>query len=685
MKKILLLTAIYFLGIFTVPSIMAQNINWSVVDGIYGGTFQDVDFDPADLNTVYIGGINGIFKTVDGGENWIEKNNGLPLFSGEWNGVTCVVIDPNNTDIIFIMVNRLDALSGIYKSIDGGENWSLIKNFDTWLTFFSIDIEAGNSNTIYAAANGIFKSEDGGDNWEQIFATGKSIFIDPGNPDVLIAIIDDENGFSHLYKTIDGGVNWFDITNYLPDSTYIKQVAIDPSNSDTIYATTGRLYRSDNGGETWNHVGWVNDFTQGMIVIDKNSPNIVYSASEWGLYKSIDYGENWQTMHNVNGHTYIIGLSSDSNVLFGDDQGKLLKSSNQGKDWEIKQNGLISYSTMAIHFPQADSNRIMIGTGGAGLYISYNNGISWEQKYAGWDMLPNFIRSILTDPTDENIIYYNSGVDLFKSNNGGDGGSRLHVYTGGFFTSLAIDPQNTNILYCSTSDSGVYKSTDYGIAWEAVNNGISTLNVHVLAINPQNPNMLYAGTNEQSIFKTIDGGANWENIGENLGDLQCIEIDPFYPDTIYLGTIYNNIKVFRSFNGGESWDALYDSSLESVGIQDIVLDPEDPSILYLATGNGIFISNDYGDSWPDLNADIPDPNILCLGKRSGGLYAGTRSKGLLLGTITPVGINEEERNLKPDNFFLFQNYPNPFNAVTTISYQLPELSFVNLSIYNVTG
>ena len=148
---------------------------------------------------------------------------------------------------------------------------------------------------------------------------------------------------------------------------------------------------------------------------------------------------------------------------------------------------------------------------------------------------------------------------LFTASQAGIVSAGTNVWTsngpeGGTIFALAIDPATPATLYAGTYGGGVFKSTNGGGNWSAVNTGLTNTNVHALAIDPATPATLYAGT-WGGVFKSTDGGGNWSavNTGLTTTDVHALAIDPATPATLYAGT---EGGVFKSTNGGGNWNAV---------------------------------------------------------------------------------------------------------------------------------
>jgi len=214
-----------------------------------------------------------------------------------------------------------------------------------------------------------------------------------------------------------------------------------------------------------------------------------------------------------------------------------------------------------------------------------------------------------------------------------------------YITTIAVDPNNPSILYAGLGAKGIYKSTDGGDNWTAINNGLpdpTTFAAYALAINPQNTNVIYAALYGVGIFKTTDGGANWTNITNGINDLSIYYLDMVMdtnnPDTVYVGVYSNCSGVYKTTNGGASWTHIppgcdvYGMAFDPVnsyvyagtatvaksvdggttwtgapplspggGVAPIAIDPNDHNTLYAKAGggsqDGLFKSTDGGTTW----------------------------------------------------------------------------------------
>jgi photosystem II stability/assembly factor-like uncharacterized protein len=242
------------------------------------------------------------------------------------------------------------------------------------------------------------------------------------------------------------------------------------------------------------------------------------------------------------------------------------------------------------------------------------------------------INAVAVDPQIPTTVY--AGTDqggVFKSTDGG--GSWFAVNSGlpgGRVFELAIDPQISSTLYAIVLGSGIFKSLDGGGTWSAAQGGIppsTARSILALAIDPQTPTTLYVGTNGDNVFKTTNGGTSWSRSGPS--NTQAFAIDPQTPTTLYAGT---DLQLFKSTDGGASWGPLQ-TGLRATWVSALAIDPVAPGTIYLATRSyetsppyhWLRKSTDSGASWSDSTEGLSDGMLRAVAvdhQNPSTLYAG---------------------------------------------------------------
>lgn len=217
--------------------------------------------------------------------------------------------------------------------------------------------------------------------------------------------------------------------------------------------------------------------------------------------------------------------------------------------------------------------------------------------------------------------------------------------TGEHIRALAINPVDSRTLYAGTRDQGVFKSTDGGLNWQAVNTGLTSLLIQALAIDPTNPANVYAGTRDRGVFRSFDGGQNWEAVNTGLTSLfvQALVIDPTNPATVYAGTRAGEVfrgaaarsadGVFKSTDWGWSWTGT-NLGLARPYIEALAIDPINPSIIFAATErDGVIRSDNGGESWTAISTGFLGCRALAIDPRnSATIFAGTWGSGIFKST-----------------------------------------------------
>lgn len=233
---------------------------------------------------------------------------------------------------------------------------------------------------------------------------------------------------------------------------------------------------------------------------------------------------------------------------------------------------------------------------------------SIEKKYG-----PNH-SSFLSNDEQHNLLL-NRAADFNSSR--GTSWKSYPLY-GGEMTSIAIDPNNPQIVYVGTRDAGVYKTIDGGTSWTPTRNGLSFYPIRSITVDPNNSGILYAGTDYDGIWKSVDSGSTWFKSSNGLDESLIafnIIFDPQNTDILYTGLaggialVIGNI--YKSTDGGANWE-LSDEGLTSEsedyknGVFSITLNPENSAILYAGTNyDGVFMSTDSGKTWNAINDSLP--------------------------------------------------------------------------------
>ncbi len=439
--------------------------------------------------------------------------------------------------------------------------WVLVGPTNIGGRISDIEMSRTSLDTIYAgiASGGIFKSIDAGINWLPIFDETYSMSIgdlvlDPTNPNIIYVGTGEVNGGggsvtyggNGVYKSTDGGATWNHIG--LAATEYISRIIVDPVNPQRIFLgamgklfgkNSGRgLYRSTDGGMTWENKLFISDSTGCIdVAINSVNPDIVYAAM-------------WERIRTPDRRSY------------GGSTCGLYRSTDGGENWTELINGLphnsptvgrigisiCEFSPEIIYAIYADNIGYF-----AGIYKSVNGGDSWTRTNDG--VLSNLYSSfgwwfgnIRVDPSNQNNVFV-LGLDVYKTTNGGSSWSyssgSMHVDQHGMF----IHPANPNFVVVG-NDGGVYKSLNSGSSWTKVSI-MPITQFYTCEVDYQFPNRYYGGTQDNGTNRTLTGNLNdWQQIFG--GDGFYILVDPSNNNFVYAESQYGGFG--RSTNGGSSFN-----------------------------------------------------------------------------------------------------------------------------------
>jgi len=469
------------------------------------------------------------------------------------------------------------------------------------------------SGIAYAAmaSGGVFKTTNGGVDWNPIFDNEAAIScgavaVDPGHPETVWVGTGEANAGSYsffglgIYKSDNGGLSWQN--KGLAEGRYIARIAVDPTDSDKVFAAvTGKLfgsgpdrgvYRTTNGGDNWERCFALTDSTAAIdLAMNPEDPDILYVAM-WERSRGLTYRRS------------------------GGPSSGIWRTTDGGDNWEHLTSGLPSGSNGRIGISLCASQPNILYTVYAdetgyysGTYKTTNGGDSWAN--AGTYSLDNVFSSygwwfgnIRVDPSNANNVFI-LGLPMYRTTNGGSSwheeGSNMHVD----HHAMAFAPSQPSKVY-EGNDGGLYYSNNSGNDWTKVTNQ-PTSQFYAIAIDEQNPERLYGGTQDNGTWRTMTGAVDdWEHILGGDG-FHCL-VDPTDNNIIFAE--YQNGGLSKSTNGGSS----FYGTMEGVSYGDrinwsmpVIMDPQNPTIMYLGT-HRVYKSTNQGDNWTAISSDLTRGN-----------------------------------------------------------------------------
>ena len=322
---------------------------------IFIESVRSISIDPFNTNIIFCGtSINGVFVSYDSGLQWDEINTNLTWLAKR---IWKITLNPNNSNEVFIGTGI-----GLYKSTNQSFNWQ-IKNigFLSGSSFLNV-LESESGIIIYSGIQGIFRSYINESCWDYVgLHSTTSLFVDNSNSDILFSAVYGIGIESQLYKSENGGITW----NYtgLSSPVLISAITSDPINSNIIYV--GGFAKSYDGGDNWVFTDTPDGHTYCLIVSNYN-PQQIYVGTTMGFFNSNDGGNSWSMTGLSDKNVISIAIDhQDSNVIYaGTIEGEIYKSIDNGINWFEINEFLPDFSVNSILIHPDNNDQLYIGTRG---------------------------------------------------------------------------------------------------------------------------------------------------------------------------------------------------------------------------------------------------------------------------------------------------------------------------------
>ena len=621
---------------------------------------------PADSNRLYaVLHEHGVYVSEDRAKSWRKisgSGSGLPN-----SGFFSVIVNPQDFDILYLVGGcdvrfgsftsaglDPDVVNGIYRSTNGGASWTCINSGSLGAVSGAVKSLAFSQQLpdliLAAAENGLYVSLDRGTTWTADtnlpYSTLGGVAIVDGH---ILAMT---NGAGvYRGKLNAGGTILWESDAVVTAHVFFAQVIVDSQNVGTLYASgyPGGVFKSTDDGITWHEANFgmtsfaVEDpLRQGYyaLALAPSNPRVLYLGLYGkGVYKSVDAAGTWMPMNGDAGTMlgqYVTALTidpEDESHVFVSTENGIFRTVDGGRTWIEANDDMPTSDVRVIGFTPA--GELYAGTRGYGLYRWQTSGSASGLPSAGWWQAQNPVGQwgVIWPLWDDRPRYQYSDMLIH-----GEDGQRMMF---GCFP------------------AGIYTSSDGGRSWRESNVGWTLDGVFSLVAHPLNPDVVYAGT-YNGINRSLDFGEHWEMWNSGWPGEQWvfrIAFDPRDPNVMYAcskngedeGTGREGVHgtVMKSMNGGESWFPITEGLSLDQEFYDIVVDPINPDVLYLAAQHGgMFVSVNSGVSWQPwnrgLNGKVPATNgnnvtrVLALSGDHRYLYFGTAGAGVYRREIHPA-------------------------------------------------
>jgi len=652
-----------------------------------------VALDPSNPDVIYAGtgeanaaslsffGL-GVFKSTDAGASWQHLGLEATRYIGR------ILVDPADGQRVYVAASGklfgTNPERGVYRSLDGGGTWSGVFALTDSTACIDLALNPQNPQVLYAAmwervrgltyrrsggpSSGLWRSVNGGDTWQELTSglptdsdVGRiGISVCAGQPSTLYAIYADASAyFRGVYKSTNGGDSWTQVNDgalsgiYSSYGWWFGNIRVDPSNANNVIALGLYAYRSTTGGASWSETGSSMHVDHHALAFCPSLPTRVYEGNDGGLYRSTNSGSTWTKLYDQpTSQFYAIAVDNlNPQRLYGGTQdcGTLRTWTGATDDWEEIYGGDGFYTLV----DPTNSNTIYAEYQYGGLGKSTNGGASFSDATSGINSgdRRNWSTPVVFDPATPQRLYYGT-YRLYRSTNGAGSWSSIsgdltdgnHGGSFGTITTIAVAPQDANLILVGTDDGRVRLTTNGGGLWTAVDAALPRRWVTRVAVDPTDSQVLYA----------TYSGLRWEETGH----------------------------VYRSANQGGSWTDIT-GDLPDAPVNALVIDPDQPDRIYVGTDVGVYASEQPGGSWQVLAMGLPRAPVLdlVLHQPTRTLVAGTHGRSMFrlaldeLTAAPPVALGAQ----------LAAPAPNPLREQTTLRFALAAPGRARLAIFDVQG
>ncbi len=702
-------------------------ISWkNISDGQFKtGSVGAVSVAPSDPNVIYVGmgehpvrGVmtsfgDGVYKSTDAGKTW--TNIGLPMSRH----IAAIRIHPDNPDEVFVAVQGAvhgpTKDRGVYKTIDGGKTWKkvLYVNEDTGAADLSMDVN--NPRILYAGmwehrrfpwtvksggeGSGIYKSVDGGENWEELSKglpaeMGKvAVDVSPANSNVVYANIESHPEKGGVFRSNDAGKTWKHVCKdrvTIARAWYYIEIFADPVNEDVVYVLNAPVLKSTDGGKSFKRIP-IGHGDEHDMWINKDNPSNLIVGNDGGATISFNGGKTWSTQENqptVQFYRVITDNQFPYRIYGGQQDNSTVSIASKApggigwKDWYPVAGGESAF----IAFDEDNPKKVYGGT--------------YHGIMSVWDADTRARKDIMAYP----VI----GLGMVPKD---------MKYRFNWNSPLVASPQNSDVMF--HGGNKVLKTTNGGMSWEEISpdltrndktkqgvggipftiegaGGENYNTLSYLQVSTHSADVIWAGSDCGLVHVTQDGGKNWSNVTPTgLGEviINAIDVSPHQAGTAYIaatGYKFNNFTpmAYRTTDYGKTWTKIANGFGKDHFVRVVRADPKVQGLLYAGTEGGLYFSNNNGQNWQPFSLNLPVTPITDLTFRDNDLVVATSGRGFWV--LDDLGAIQQSNGMvgKSTNIQLFTPKPtvkasfggrsresnlgkNPSDGVI-IDYYLPE-------------
>jgi photosystem II stability/assembly factor-like uncharacterized protein len=641
---------------FAAASMGAVEVALSDPNVVYAGTGSSKI-----RSNVSIG--RGIYKSTDAGKTW--------SFIGlrDVGQIATVRVHPANPDVVYVAAlgNPFapNKERGVYRSTDGGKTWKNVLFVSDSVGAADLEIQPGNPKVVFATMwhgmrkpwtiisgareGGIYKSTDGGDNWtklagglpNELFGRA-NVAISAAKPDRIYALIEAKPG-SGLYRSEDAGATWSLVNgsgSIITRPFYYDTLGVDPNNADVVYVGDEGWFKSTDGGKNFRRASAPHGDHHDVWINPRNSEYMIQS-NDGGANVSLDGGRTWSTqMNQPTAEIYQVAVDNQYPYrVYGAQQDNttvIVPSLPLGNGQEFRTGPGCETGPI---IPDWHNPEIVYGSC-KGQFSRQNLTTTDEQRYwigaeslygnGGGTLIYRFQRvsPMEVSPHDPRVVYYGSQF--------------LHRTIDGGVTWAKVSPDLT------AHPEGTQGPSGEPITRDATGEEVySTL--YSIRESPVQKGVIWTGSNDGLVFVTRDDAKTWTDVTPKGlppgGRVQNVEPSPFRPGTAYVA-IYRFLLgdfapyLYRTDDFGKNWTRIADGTngiAPDEPTRVVREDPDRAGLLYAGTEFGMHISFDNGAHWQPFQLNLPVTPVTDIKVAHGDLVLSTQGRSFwILDNLSPL-------------------------------------------------
>lgn len=657
----------------------------------------------------------GIYKSLDGGKNWelmgLEKTRNIHR----------IIIHKDNPDIVYVGAIGSPwgehPERGVFKTTDGGKTWKKVLFVDEKTGTADLVVDPNNPNKLFAAmwehrrnpwtfnsggpGSGLYVTVDGGDNWKKLTDEDGLPKGDLGRIGLAVAKSDPKRVYAlveskknALYRSEDGGYKWTKINDKGEIGNrpfYYSEIYVDPQNENRLYSLFTYVNVSEDGGKSFKQLMKAYGSSQGVHPdhhawwIHPKDPDFMIEGNDGGLNITHDRGRTWRFVENLP-LAQFYHISVDMEYPYNVYGGMQDNGSWAGPAYVWKSQGIRNAYWQEISFgdgfdvvPDPDNSRYGYSMSQQGFVVRYDR-VTGHTKivrptHPDPDMRLrfNWNAAIAQDPFDNSTLYFGSQFVHKSTDKGG--------------TWTVISPDLT------TNDPEKQKQHESGGLTMDATGAENNTTILAIAPSPIEKGLLWVGTDDGYVQISRDGGQSWTNVTSNItGMPRGSWVAQVKASTYNAGEAFVVVNNYRNFDFkpylfhtqdyGRTWKSLVKESQVWTYTLSFAQDPVEPNLMFLGSEGGLYVSTDAGRNWTHWTNEYPKVSTmdLAIHPREYDLVIGTYGRAAyVLDDIRPLrAIAKEGAGVLNRQIKIF----DPADAYITLNQEASGTRFAGNAMYN---